>query len=159
MDELCTLTLRRVTDRFFVAALCTASFVCLTLTGCGQGRTSAGATASGTITVQGVPLSGGTVAFSPVGAGSSAFGHIHPDGTYEVETNSQTIGLAPGDYQIAIYYTPEETEDAAGNAVVGENPIARKYADFDRSGLKVTAQAGENLFDFDLEPKKAGRKK
>ncbi|PQO26073.1 hypothetical protein C5Y96_21730 [Blastopirellula marina] len=159
MDELCRPALHRATNRFLVATLCSVSLVCLTLTGCGQGRTSAGATASGIVTVEGVPLTGGTVAFSPVNSGSSAFGHIQPDGTYHVETDSQTTGLAPGDYQIAIYFSPPETEDAAGNTVVGENPVAKKYADFDRSGLKVTANAGDNKFDFDLDPKKAGRKK
>lgn len=135
------------------------SLLCLTLTGCGSGRTTAGSTASGVVTIEGVPLDSGTIAFSPVGRGSSAFGRINSDGTYSVETDAQTIGLAPGDYQVAIYYEPTETEDTQGNVIVGANPVAKKYGDFDRSGLTVTATEGDNTWDFDLEPKKARRNK
>jgi len=132
---------------------------CLLLAGCGGGRTTAEATASGLVTIEGVPLDSGTVAFSPVGRGSSAFGHIGSDGTYTVETDAQTVGLAPGDYQVAIYYEPSESEDAQGNTVLGNNPVAKKYGDFDRSGLTVTANQGTNTWNFDLDAKKARRKK
>ena len=141
------------------SVLLSVGLVVLTLTGCGSGRTTAGATATGTITVEGVPLDGGTIAFSPINRGSSAFGKIASDGTYEVETDAQTIGLAPGDYQIAIYYEPSETEDAQGNQVFGQNPVAKKYGDFDRSGLMATVSPGNNTFDLDLEPKKGRRGK
>lgn len=160
MDELCRrFTWHRAKNCLCVPMFLSVSLLCLTFTGCSPSRTSAGATASGTVTIEGVPLDSGTVAFSPVGRGSSAFGRIASDGTYHVETDARTVGLAPGDYQVAIYYEPTETEDADGNLIVGQNPVAKKYGDFDRSGLTVTAKAGENTFDFDLEAKKRGRKK
>lgn len=159
MDELCRrFSWDRVRNYFFVSITLSLSVACLALTGCGQGRSTAGATASGTVTIEGVPLDGGTVAFSPLGRGSSAFGRIGPDGTYHVETDARTIGLAPGDYQVAIYYEPSETEDEQGNLIVGTNPVARKYGDFDRSGLTVTAIEGDNTWDLNLDPKKSGRK-
>ncbi|QDU74987.1 hypothetical protein Pan97_20070 [Bremerella volcania] len=159
MDQLCRLfSLLRAKNGLAIPAILSVSLLCLSLTGCGNGRTTAGATASGLVTIDGVPLDGGTIAFAPVGRGSSAFGKIRPDGTYVVETDAQTIGLAPGDYQVAIYYEPSETEDAQGNVIVGKNPVAKKYGDFDRSGLTVTANKGDNKWDFDLQPKKAGRK-
>lgn len=159
MEEICRpISLHRAGTISFIPAILSVSLVCLMLTGCGQSKTTAGATATGKVTIEGVPLDNGTIAFSPVGQGSSAFGRIGADGTYIVETDAQTTGLAPGDYQVAVYYEPSETEDAEGNTIVGDNPVAKKYGDFDRSGLTVTAKAGENTWDFDLEPKKPGRK-
>jgi len=144
---------------FALPAILSVCLLLVTATGCGTGRDTAAATASGVVTIEGEPLSGGTVAFSPVGRGSSAFGRISSDGTYTVETDAQTLGLATGDYQVAIYYEPEESEDAQGNTVVAANPVAKRYGDFDRSGLTVTAKEGHNEFNFDLQPKKAGRRR
>jgi hypothetical protein len=60
------------------------------------------ATASGTVTVNGVPLTGGSIQFLPSGGGPSAFGDIQPDGTFRLMTREPYDGAKPGSYWVSI---------------------------------------------------------
>jgi hypothetical protein len=73
----------------------------LAATGCGGGRKPVAV--SGTITLDGKPLAGATVTFSPVeGHGRSAGGLTDDSGEFDLTTFNSGDGALPGDYKVIV---------------------------------------------------------
>jgi hypothetical protein len=131
--------------------------------GCGSNNPNAPASVSGEVTYKGSPVRGGTVTFHSQDAGSYKV-MIHPDGTYSgtdlpagemlatIETESaKTIAdkSAYGDYENYKLSPPPDgrkTTSTSGQYV----EIPEKYANKNRSGLKVTLTSGRQTHNFDL---------
>lgn len=126
------------------------SLVCIaialaTLSGCGERLPQV----TGTVTLDGEPLSGGFVSFQPVEGGAMATAKIAEDGSYTLQTGGKG-GVAAGAYGVAI--TAYNTRPSAD----GQNPpqfslaSPKKYNDPATSGFEVEVQPGKNTFDFPL---------
>jgi len=115
---------------------------------------------SGTVLLDGVPLTGALVTLRPQGQGVAAVGMTDVSGNYRVTTYDANDGAAAGPFlvSVALYQAPEPPP--------GYNPETSpplppaklispaKFADFEKSGLQVTvSETGKNVFDFDLTSK------
>lgn len=116
----------------------------------------------GTITLDGMPLTGVAVVFQPDN-GRPARGMTDAEGKYELTYIRQTKGTKVGSNRVEIAPS-EEGEEAADvetgdeapqsapvNAKPGKPLVPARYNT--QSELKVDVQPGENTFDFQLESK------
>lgn len=155
-------------------------FVCLAalglLVGCsGGGGADVGAVSvSGTVTLDGQPVEGATVAFSPAGQGArSASGKTDGSGKFTLTSVEAGDGAVPGSYAVVITkitggaamqdprgqggeLTPEQQkaimEAAQGKTPEEKNELPEKYAKADTSGLTAEVSGdGGNEFTFDLK--------
>jgi hypothetical protein len=134
-------------------AMVSSAAIGLSVVGCGNGLASV----SGTVTLDGEPIAGGsdvrgTVTFyRQDGTGTPAVGIIDSDGRYEMSTGS-TDGVPPGEYAVAIAATriiiPEPGATPSGRPIT-----PRYYANAKESGLRADVEPGGNTFDFQLESK------
>lgn len=88
---------------------------------------------SGTVTLDGEPLSQGTITFMPVAGTNSSTGDI-VDGKFTLSTFSKDDGAPPGEYKVAVtaWTTPPEM------GVEGVPAIPKHYFDTNTSGLSAT---------------------
>jgi hypothetical protein len=98
---------------------------------------------SGQVTLDGEPLTKGTVVFHPEKAGADAYATIDTSGTYSVRTGTDK-GLEPGDYVVTVVAT-------TGPPPYGKLITPERYGSAKKSGLKVTVGAGDNRFDIPLK--------
>ena len=123
-------------------------------TGCGSGGPTMGRV-SGTVKVDGQPLTKGTVTFIATdGKNPNATGAIDSGGRYTLQTTEPGDGAVVGSYKVAI-------SDADSNALntampgmpapVQKSAIAKIYLDGNTSGLTATVESGSNTKDFDLK--------
>ncbi len=136
------------------------SFI-LILTGCGQEESRG--TASGMVTLDGVPLTEGTIVFENTVKGIALTGPILADGSYKLASH-KGVGLATGTYKISI--SPAGMLRSSDEIpLVGKNPpppkdvskslIPNKYRSGVTSGLNAEVNEGTNpRYNFDLETKK-----
>jgi hypothetical protein len=126
--------------------------------GC-SGTTSAGAEATGTITLDGNPLPNAFISFIPKGNGSSSFANSDGQGNFAVQTSGSVTGLAPGEYVVVVEQgdpsdaetaeapkggdSENQTESAAKAEVSGSSSIPAKYRSETTSDLTVTVSEGE----------------
>jgi hypothetical protein len=144
-----------------VRLVCSILFLAppLLVTGCG-GST---APVSGTVTLNGAPLTGGgTVTFQ--GSGGGASGVINPDGTYTIPNapvGEVHVAVVPGRGPAAgVTITPppdvSEMKPPQALAPAWTPPAAvsipLKYADPNTSGLTYTVTRGEQTIDVTLTP-------
>lgn len=119
---------------------------------------------TGTVTFQGNPVEGATVAFSPTQGKQGAFATTDASGKYSLTTFVGGDGALPGEYKVKIsqyekeapsggegeeYVPPEETGEGEDSGP--KNLLPEKYADANSSGLTATVTEGENTIDFALE--------
>ena len=154
--------------------------VCLLIAvGCNGGPKVSSVT--GKVTMDGAPLSGATVTFSPVkgGTGSAAVGTVDASGAYKLTDMKSTnigSGAVVGDYNVGIvWFKPDDndtsrssgasaagvmTADKAAASTAGGPKLAlpTAYQNPETSGLKASVKAGENNFDFTLDSKFKGAK-
>ena len=129
--------------------------VCL---GCGEAKERL-VPVTGKVTVDGKPLSKGTVGFVPDAArGNSSehrpLGKIEPDGTYTILT-LQRPGAAPGWYKVTVWATANEPPDAESYKVkdwVPEWLVHVKYTQAETTDVtrEVIASPAPGAFDLDL---------
>ncbi len=105
---------------------------------------------SGTVSVDGVPLDTGTIAFVPSGQGMRATALIESDGSYEVRTNRET-GLDTGHYKVAISAREVVKPEGGGLPMPGEYLVPRQYGNTETSGLEYTIEEGSNVIDINLQ--------
>jgi hypothetical protein len=114
---------------------------------------------TGTIKLDGKPLSGITVVFQPE-SGRPASGVTDAEGNYELTYIRQTKGAKVGPNRVEIAPSEDgeseeaEAEEGESESVTsptrsGKPTIPARYNV--RSELKVDVKAGTNTFDFDLE--------
>ena len=94
---------------------------------------------TGTVTLNGVPLTNGTVQFHPAARSSIGYATIQSDGSYSARTGNQE-GLPAGEYVITVH----------ANAEGGASKIPPKYTDRRQSDKKITVAEGDVDFDIDL---------
>lgn len=108
------------------------------LTGCGGcGGGLPGVT--GAVTLNGAPLTNGTVQFHPTSRAAIGYATIQSDGSYSARTGNQE-GLPAGDYIVTVH----------ANADDGASKIPPKYTDSKLSDKKVTVADGDVDFNIDL---------
>lgn len=125
------------------------SAVCLTFTGCGDGRPSL-VQAEGTVTLNGEPLADAKIGFLPVGDGEyqrSSRAKSDASGKFVVSTYGENDGLPVGKYQVTVEKTevlgdlPDgyNTEDPTANRVQVKvkRTVPIRYSDPYESGLTV----------------------
>ena len=120
------------------------------------GCSGAAATVSGTVTLDGQPLTTGNVSFHPDGAGAApAYGQIDSSGRYSLSTGTEA-GLAPGNYVAVVVATkdPPQPYDKTG-AEIPPIPITPgKYGNAATSDLKVQVKPGKNDVPLALDSAK-----
>ncbi len=124
---------------------CYCLAACLLVLGCG--RSGHLASVSGTVTIDGHPLSGAVVQFQPVGReGSSSAGITDERGRYELMHTFQERGALRAEHIVtirtaAVYYDEDDAPD--------EEPIPSCYNE--QSELRRTVQNRSHVFDFALQ--------
>ena len=114
---------------------------------------------TGTVTLDGKPLSGVAVVFQPE-SGRPARGMTDAEGKYELTYIRETKGTKVGPNRVEIApsedgeaeeseNTDEESKPAAKASKSGKPTIPARYNV--RSELKADVKAGKNTFDFKLE--------
>ncbi|QEH33145.1 hypothetical protein OJF2_16420 [Aquisphaera giovannonii] len=111
---------------------------------------------SGTVSLDGKPLPGGTITFTPAGGGASAGGATIKDGSFSIGREG---GLVPGNYAVAIYASDrpegqERPKQAGGlkEFKVAKELIPAKYNA--KSELKAEIKkGGGNALQFALDSK------
>ena len=127
-----------------LSSLLSLLFSLLLLSGCGSPYD---ATVSGNVTLDGQPLTKGSVSFHPVADGPVANGTIAGDGSYTVTTGTDT-GLPPGDYKVTVVATdppPPGDEETPGILLTPE-----KYNRVDTTPLQFTINAGGNEINLPI---------
>ena len=133
-------------------------WIALTTTGLVGCERKAGETlfpVTGRITLDGQPLSSGSLTLRPDGVGASwqqPTGMVAADGRFVVYTNGRE-GVPPGTYRVVAFVT-ETTRTAAGAARPGlpRSLIPARYNDPQQTPLrwKVVAQPTANTYDLEL---------
>jgi hypothetical protein len=130
--------------------------VCLFAFGCGGGPAYTGAqrfSLSGKVTLDGMPVSGGSIVFVPQSSGLNPSGGEIQDGQYSVP---EERGANAGVYRVEIRW-PRPTgkkimdEDTAQMIEETAEAIPSKYNT--QSELKAEVAKGKTTFDFDLKSK------
>lgn len=135
--------------------------LCLLITGCAQGPTDTPplARVKGTVTLDGKPLTSGSVQFTPDQnrgtTGRMALGNINEDGTFELMTITAGDGAQVGYHLVAIESYESSSFDP--NQPVNQSPkslIPKRYTDPKTSALTAEVKSGEeNTFTFELKTK------
>lgn len=111
-------------------------------------RCSLDATIEGVVTLDGVPLTTGTVTFHPQGGGAPAYGVISSNGEYSISTGANK-GLVAGKYVVTVVATTPPTSSLEfGNLLVPE-----RYGSLQQTPLRVTVIPGKNRINLDLTSK------
>jgi hypothetical protein len=108
------------------------------ITGCSDGRPTR-IPVSGTVLVDGKPLTQGNIKFVPTGARPSA-GKLDENGRFTMACYDGDDGVIPGTHRVAV----------SASKIIGESKIQwfapKKYADFRTSGLTFEiTEPTENL--------------
>lgn len=123
---------------------------------------------SGTVTLDGEPVAGAHIRFSPEGKGTAAFAETDTRGRYQLRTYDPGDGAIPGDYRVSV--TKEVTEGVVEFNSQQEreeylkkngrpnrkvtNALPEKFADPDTSGLAAEISlAGSRRVDLELTSK------
>lgn len=153
--------------------------------GCGSGGVGSGDQqdvypVTGKVTMNGAPVAGATVTFSPQGKQPVAYGRTNSSGEYALTTYEANDGAAAGDYTVMVSKTvsapsavseesvhqamssgeaaPPGSHGGGGGGGGGDDDgsgslLPEKYSQ-SGSGLTatVTTDESKNKFDFDLKP-------
>lgn len=148
-------------------------FFTVAIIGCGSGVSVQPVT--GKVTLDGAPIKGATVTFSPVegGGGKAAAGIADADGLFKLsDMGSGTEGAVAGEYQVGVlWFKPSpDSSNATGESGGGESVqkddaksragvsgpdslLPTAYQDPKTSGLTATVVKGKNEFTFELDSK------
>jgi hypothetical protein len=107
----------------------------------------------GKVHFEGTPTPGAQVVFYAPGVDGKkparvADAQVEADGTFVLSTYTANDGAPAGDYLVTITW-PRPRYDDLGKP--GPNQLPEAYAKPDTTSLKVTVQAGNNEFAFDLK--------
>lgn len=134
---------------------------CILVSGCSDGKLKT-YPVSGVVTMNGEPVDGATVTFSPVkeNEGDAAIGKTNEKGEYNLQTANGRAdgGTTPGNYIVMIKKSEAKAtgriiRDSSGNSSEEKLPISvlpAQYGSFS-SPFKATVENKKNVFDFKLE--------
>ena len=116
--------------------------------GCGRSNSAA---VAGQVTLDGLPLTQGTVVFHPVAEGPTATAALDVQGFYELKTGGLT-GLPAGDYIVTVASTAGVVEPGKNRPqpLPGRLVTPPQYRSRSKSPLRFSAQPGSNQFDIEL---------
>jgi len=122
------------------------------IAGCGTGGK---ARVTGKVTVNGKPVTGGLISFTPVAdqkePGKPASGEVQQDGTYTLGTESKGDGVVAGKHSVR--YTPPSIPYPEGREPrPGEAPPKSGFEGLVPKTQQVEVQVGTNSVDIDLVP-------
>jgi len=121
------------------------------LSGCG--RSSDGRiTASGSVTLDGSPLTDGNVIFYKDNA-SAGVGAIS-NGAFTLSEAGNSEGIQPGTYQVSVEsweVEPNSVNEAGEIVAEGKSRIPEKYNSTGTSGLTAEVSAESSTFEFALK--------
>ena len=98
--------------------------------------------ATGMVSLDGEPVTAGSVNFRSNESGSAATAALDSSGTFQVDT------MLTGTYQVFLAPpepTPDDPQPAAGGAAIPE-----KYREAATSGFTADVKPGENRFEFSM---------
>ena len=142
--------------------------IVLTASGCGPRSLFPIEPVEGTVTLDGAPIEGATVNFTPraQGDGMPATGITDAKGLYKLTAFSGGLpekGTMVGNYNVTVILdrrergiTPEESKILEKGGYVDIpiiNVVPRKYNDSTTSGLVTEVVKGRNVCNFDLKSK------
>ena len=145
---------RRTADS---AAVFLMAVACLTASGCGRPLEPVG----GTVTFDGKPVTGGSVAFLPVSKGTDGKGAkpgsatVQAGGEYRLGSYAAGDGVAVGTYRVT--YTPPVMEYPPGVYSPGKPPPLSGFENLVPAKAEVEIKPGGGTIDIELvKPAKAG---
>ena len=124
----------------------TAASALLAAAGCNSDAPEV-APVEGTVTLDGQPIEGAMVRFSPVAGGRPSAGRTDSDGWYELVYSREMNGALPGEHVVRIS-TYVEGDPESGDEGVPERIPAKYNLD---SELKREVKADDNVIDFKLD--------
>lgn len=130
--------------------LTAASLTLITTAGCG-GPTDGRITVSGTVTIDGAPLSDGSVTFYLDNA-SSGVGIIE-NGKFTVSQSATSEGMQPGSYDVAIQsweVEPGSVNEAGDIVETGKSRIPQKYNSTSTSEIVANITDENSKMEFFL---------
>ena len=137
--------------------------IVLLLAGCGSGAEESEyrlAPVSGTVTLDGQPLAGATVMFSPtdVGIGQTSYGVTDAQGNYSLTDPQQRDGVAVGTHKIVVskLVQPDGSPIPSGASAADIGAVEQlppKYSDPETSQTIVTVPEAGKTFDVSLTSK------
>lgn len=129
-------------------AICTLFAISLFSIGCGGGgggdQPELGLV-EGTVSVDGQPLSGVVIMFSPE-EGRQSTAQTDENGNYELGYTAEAKGAKIGKHTVGFVNSDDDSIKASA-------PIPSKYTVGGDTGLTAEVKAGKNTFDFDLKSK------
>lgn len=127
------------------------------LTGCGGGGDfEEYPEVTGTVTLDGQPLTSGHISFQADAGGGTGIGILDSAGAYSARATRNQAGLKPGNYKVSVIAWKEKPGvDKDGNpdmSVKGVSLIHQSYNDTKKSGLTASvSESGPNEINFDLK--------
>lgn len=118
-------------------------------TGCSRGFKQETANVHGTVKLNGKPLTGGSVMFTPE-TGRGAVGVIDAQGEFELGTYEPGDGAIVGKHKVAVFPVGSsfESEQVPSNYV----PIPTRYQNGNSSGIEIEVKAGQaNKVEVNLQ--------
>lgn len=138
-------SLVRLTPTIATVVLSLGSF---TLAGCGGGASAPDrVSATGTITIDGKPVEGLQVLFSPKPSGRPCVGETDSSGYYSMVYRADAPGVPPGEYAVTIQEQNLESENDDGESITKESIIPPEFR-FGMTTVEVTADGLEKDFDI-----------
>lgn len=128
------------------------ALVALSAVGCGSGTSGV----SGKVTMNGQPVTGGSLTFSPIStggtdAGKPAAGNVQSDGSYVLGTDSEKDGAAAGRYKV-LYSAPAAKYPDGVEPQPGMQPTYSPFQNMIPKTAEVEVKSGSNTIDIELVP-------
>ena len=117
------------------------------LIGCGGDSNLSSVT--GTVTLDGQPVSDATVNFSPKAAGSPSNGRTDSAGNYELSFSKSKKGAEIGKHSVRITTFRKANPDAETPITAVPEKIPAKYNS--KTELEADVKSGDNTLDFQLK--------
>jgi hypothetical protein len=131
----------------FTAAIVTAGMILAV--GCNKTDQPPLGSVRGRVTLDGIPLDGAIVYFSPVEGGRVSQDRTDPKGDFNLIYIGTTRGAKTGKHAVRIT-TAYESVDASGQMVEHEEVVPKRYNGKD-TVLTADIKPGSNVVDFDLK--------
>lgn len=122
--------------------------VAVALTGCNGGSNVDTVPVTGTVTMNGQPVEGAAVTFSPEGAGHAAAAVTDASGKFQLTTETSGDGAVAGAYKVTV----TKYEKRADTVAAGEEDMDAVYAAMEAAGEDVSG-SGDKKGTEDDGPK------